>query len=57
MNQKKYLIYDWTETDGGEPIVFVVTEGRLFEIISDCRFQKEAKFAVYEIGECILDWS
>lgn len=57
MNQKKYLIYEWTNTDDPQPLMYEVTLDRLLEMMNDLRFQKEVKFAAYEIGECVVDWS
>lgn len=37
--------------------MYTFTEKELFEMIQKFRFEKQEKFAVYEIGDCILDWS
>jgi hypothetical protein len=57
MNQKKYLIYEYTNTDLDGPEITEVTEKEMFKMIQELRFEKRVKFAVYEIGQCVLDWS
>jgi len=55
MDQKQYLIIEWTGLEAPEN--YIVTEGKLFAMLQQLRFEKDVKFAVYEIGNCILDWS
>jgi len=51
------LIYDWTNPDDKEPLLYEATEEQLFEMINLHRWDVPVKFAAYEIGQCVVDWS
>lgn len=54
---KYYLVCDHTcKEDFEEPTVEQVTDKELFKLLDKAR-DGNLKIAVYEIGDCLLDWS
>lgn len=58
MTVNGYLIKDYTDTpEDGKPILnFVFGEKELFKIIDKAKTE-DRKITVFEIGECLIDWS
>ncbi len=55
-----FVIYDYTnckDPNRTEPEVQIATLKELFDEIDAARKDDEVKIAVYEIGDCLLDWS
>jgi len=53
---KQYLIKDWTESETTPPKYSIVGESSLFSVIDDAK-RNNKLIAVYEIGDCVIDWS
>ena len=56
---KDYLIKDYTGvTKGGreEPTIRVVDEKNLWNIVQSLKGSPR-EIAIYEVGDCLLDWS
>ena len=59
---KKYLIKDYTEidevADGQEivPKIKIIWEDKIFQCL-DKAHHNNLKIVVFEIGDCIIDWS
>jgi len=50
---KKYLLREWKEV--GEPEVSEINEKELWIMLQNKDTKR--KFAIFEIGDCIIDWS
>ena len=54
----KFLIYDYTDCDDPEDRKMrIVSLEELFNEIDAARKNVAIEIAVYEIGDCVLDWS
>ena len=55
-----YLVCDYTKTENGEDgkrKLYELSAKDLLELLERCRWDESKKVAVYEIGDCLLDWS
>lgn len=56
---QEFLVYDYIngDKDLDDYKVRVVSLKRLFDEIDKARKDDKIKIAVYEIGDCLIDWS
>lgn len=62
---KEYLVKDFCDgpnklrNESGiiVPEIYILSEKELFALLNDKRWEGNFEIAVYELGECILDWS
>jgi len=53
-----WLLRDYTgTTDVQNPKLKIVTSRELLELLDEAYRGEEIKIAVYELGDCVLDWS
>lgn len=56
---KDYLIKDYTDVsidNEKEPTIQVVSEEELWDFLQSLK-NKRRKIAIFEVGDCLLDWS
>jgi hypothetical protein len=54
-NTIEYLIKDYSLSESN-PNIIICTGNEVFEIMNDAK-RNEKQIAIFEIGDCIIDWS
>lgn len=58
-NDKWYLVQDYTkvvDVKTESPKCFTVYGDKIFDVITNAK-EKDLKISIYEVGECLIDWS
>jgi ribosomal protein S25 len=55
--EKRYLVKKWNkEKPNSDPEMKIVNDKEVFEVVSKAS-EDEEYISIYEIGDCVLDWS